>query len=101
MTNSQPHTNTRPTPRQLSYLKDLALGRGQSFAYPATFAEADRQIKRLLKVKRTNPADRRREAKTVKAEMAEGRGGAARVRRDELAGYGSRARWSESGFEED
>ena len=47
MTNPQPHPSNPPTPRQISYLRDLALGRGQTFAYPETFDEADREIKRL------------------------------------------------------
>ncbi len=51
MTNSQPHL--KPTPRQLRYLKDLAIRTGGSFTYPQTFAEADAQIKRLRKRRRT------------------------------------------------
>lgn len=93
MTNPQPHPSNRPTPKQISYLRDLALGRGQTFAYPETFEEADRQIKRLLKVKRTGRSDRRREARAVSADMA-ARGDAARVRDHELRGYGSSAAWS-------
>jgi hypothetical protein len=89
MTNPQPH----PTPRQISYLRDLALGRGQTFAYPETFEEADREIKRLLKVKRTGRSDRHREARAISADMA-ARGDAARVRDHELRGYGSSAAWS-------
>jgi hypothetical protein len=92
MTNPQPHPSNPPTSKQISYLRDLALGRGQTFAYPETFEEADRQIKRLLKVKRTNRADRRREARTISADMAE-RGDAASVRSHELGGYGSSAHW--------
>lgn len=92
MTNPQPHPSGPPTPRQISYLRDLALGRGQTFAYPETFDAADREIKRLLKVKRTSGADRRREARTVSADMAE-RGDAASVRAHELGGYGSSAHW--------
>jgi hypothetical protein len=77
MTNSQPPTSNPPTPRQLSYLRDLALGRGQSFAYPETFEEADREIKRLLGEKRTNAAERRREVRAVRDDMATRRGNAA------------------------
>jgi hypothetical protein len=92
MTNPQSHPSDPPTPKQISYLRDLALGRGQTFAYPETFEEADREIKRLRKVKRTSPADRRREARAVSADMAGG-GGAASVRSHELGGYGSSAHW--------
>lgn len=93
MTNPQPHPSNQPTPRQISYLRDLALGRGQTFAYPETFEEADREIKRLLKVARTGRSDRRREARAVSADMA-ARGDAASVRDHELRGYGSSAAWS-------
>lgn len=96
MTSSQPHTATPPTPRQLSYLRDLALGRGQSFAYPASFDEADREIKRLLGEKRTSSADRRSEVRAVRDDMATRRGDAASVRADELDGYGSSAHWRRS-----
>jgi len=92
MTNPQPHPSNPPTPKQISYLRDLALGRGQTFTYPATFDEADQQIKRLRKVKRTSRADRRREVRGVSADMA-GRGDATSVRSHELGGYGSSAHW--------
>lgn len=93
MTNSQPHASNPPTPRQLSYLRDLALGRGQTFAYPKTFEEASREIKRLLKGERTPRADRRQEARAISAEMAERRGDSARIRDHELGGYGASAHW--------
>ncbi|HVC07037.1 MAG TPA: hypothetical protein VND98_05575 [Solirubrobacterales bacterium] len=92
MTNPQPQPSNPPTSKQMSYLRDLALSRAQTFAYPETFEEADRQIKRLLKVKRTNRADRRREARAISADMAE-RGDAAGIRVHELRGYGSSCRW--------
>jgi hypothetical protein len=92
MTNPQQHPSRPPTPRQISYLRDLALGRGQTFAYPRTFEEADREIKRLRKAKRTSRADRHRESQAISADMA-GRGDAARIRDHELGGYGSGAHW--------
>ena len=92
MTNSQPQPR-KPTSRQLSYLKDLALSTGGSFAYPQSFDQADREIKRLRKQKRTPTADRRREARELSREMAGRRGDAAGVRADELAGWGSSATW--------
>lgn len=93
MTDSQPHTVTPPTPKQLDYLRDLAIARGQSFAYPATSAEASVQIKRLLRAKRTSPVERRRESRAVRDDMARFRGDAARVRPEELGGFGSSAAW--------
>jgi hypothetical protein len=92
MSNPQPHPRHPPTAKQISYLRDLALGRGQTFAYPETFEQADREIKRLRKVKRTGPADRRRQNRAVSADMA-ARGDDARVRDYELRGYGSHATW--------
>lgn len=91
MTNSQPHR--KPTPGQLSYLKDLAMRTGQSFAYPRTFGEASAAIKRLEGAKRTSRADRRRETRQVRRDMAERRGDAARVRSEETRGWGSSASW--------
>jgi hypothetical protein len=92
MTNPQPHSSRPATPKQLSYLRDLALDRGQSFAYPASADQADREIKRLLKVKRSSRGDRRREARAVSANM-QARGGAASIRSHEIGGYGSHAHW--------
>ena len=93
MTDSRRHPR-KPTPKQLRYLRDLALRTEQSFAYPETSAEASREIDRLRGAPRTPVADRRRELREVSREMAERRGDAARMRLDEEAeGYGSSARW--------
>jgi hypothetical protein len=94
MTNPQPHSSNPPTTRQISYLRDLAVSRGQSFAYPSTFDEADREIKRLRKVNRTSRADRRRESQGVSAALARG-GDAASVQDHEVGGYGSSAHWTQ------
>jgi hypothetical protein len=91
MTNSQPHR--KPTPGQLSYLRDLAMKTGQSFAFPQSFAAASAEIERLLGEKRMSAAERRRETRAVRADMAERRGGASAVRDEELDGYGSTAGW--------
>jgi len=92
MTNSQPHIR-KPTPKQLRYLKNLALSTGESFTYPKTFEDADRQIKRMRRKKRTPAADRRRETQAVRRGMADGRGDGASVRESEISGYGSSASW--------
>jgi hypothetical protein len=95
MSTPRPHTTNPPTPRQLRYLRDLALRTGQSFAYPTTAAEASRQIDRLKALRRTPAADRRRELREVSREMAEHRGDSSRIDQDvELEGYGSTASWS-------
>jgi hypothetical protein len=92
MTNPQPHPR-RPTTSQLSLLKELAMERGQSFAYPQTFAEAGAQIKRLMARKPTRRSERRREIRQVHQDFAERRGGSAAVRPSEIRGYGSSATW--------
>jgi hypothetical protein len=40
-------TTSRPTPRQLGYLKALAQRTATSFAYPGNRSEASREIERL------------------------------------------------------
>ena len=85
----------KPTAPQLAYLKDLAAQRGQSFAYPATAAEASREINRLRMLRRTAPADVARERREIADDMATRRGDDARVRDAEISGHGSTARWSD------
>jgi hypothetical protein len=102
MSTPQPHTEKKPTPKQLRYLRDLALKTGQSFAYPRTAAEASHEIDRLRGARRTPAADRRRELRAVSREMAEHRGDASVVDTEhELEGYGSTATWSTSVEDED
>lgn len=92
MTNSQPHL--KPKPKQLRYMKDLALAVGESVTYPTTRAEASAEINRLLARKRLSPAERRREAFEARCEAGERNGDAAAFRPDEIGGYGSSAHWS-------
>ncbi len=93
MTNSQLHIP--PSPKQLRALRNLAGATGQSYTYPQTGSEASKEITRLKKVAPTSRSDRHRELKSVRRAMASGRGDAARVRDDELQGYGSTAAWSQ------
>ncbi len=92
MTNSQLHL--KPRPRQLRYLKDLALAVGESITYPKTRAEASAEINRLKARKRLSPGERRREDFEARCEAGERHGDAAAVRPEEISGYGSRATWS-------
>ncbi|MFN8215712.1 MAG: hypothetical protein U0R71_03865 [Solirubrobacterales bacterium] len=93
MTNSQPH-HSKPTQPQLALLRELAMETGGSFSWPQTFDEASEEIVRLKKMKRTSRADRRRETREVRRDLAERPGDAAAVRiEDETDGYGSTARW--------
>lgn len=81
-----------PSQRQLSYLRSLALARGESFSLPKTREQASAEIDRLKRRGRGSYADRRRERLQVSREMAF-RGDAASVRESEITGYGSSARW--------
>lgn len=95
MSTPRPHTTNPPTPRQLRYLRDLAFKTGQTFTYPRTAVEASRSIELLKDVSGTPAADRRRESRELRRDMAERRGGSSRVDPDlELEGYGSTAAWS-------
>jgi hypothetical protein len=97
MTSHHPHTKQqagpRPTPRQQRYLRQLALQRGVSFVPPRTRREASRLIDELKRRPPEPGADRRREERAVQDDLARGRGDAARVREDEITGYGSSATW--------
>lgn len=81
---------------KLRYLRILQEQTGQTFAWPQDEAHASREINRLKKVKKDSWDERRRERRQVQSDMANGRGGAPRVRDDELSGYGSSARWQRS-----
>lgn len=80
------------TAKQLRYLRNLAMQRGESFVYPRTAAEASAEIERLKGRKRTSHVERRIEREQLSREMAT-RGDAAAVRESEIVGYGSSARW--------
>jgi hypothetical protein len=82
-----------PTARQQRYLRQLALERGVSFVPPRTCFEASRLINQLKRQPPEPRADRRREIRAVRDDLARDRGGAARVRESEISGYGSTATW--------
>ena len=84
----------KPTPKQLNYLRALAQRTGQTFTWPKTMESASEEIDRLKGVKATPRSDRRRELREVQDDLATGRGDAARVRDEELSGYGSTAAWA-------
>lgn len=77
----------------MKLLRQLAEERGVSFAYPTTGGEARSEIDRLLAMPRNSRAERRREAHAVRADIQTVGGDAARVRLEELSGYGSSATW--------
>lgn len=102
MNNHHPHhtpvgqgSQRQPTKPQLRLLRELALERGETFATPRSFAQADAEIKRLKPRRRMHRADRYREDRAVGYDMATGRGGANAVDHDyETRGWGSSARWA-------
>ena len=98
MTDHHPPTTSAgppPTARQQRYLRQLALQRGVSFVVPKTRAEASRAID-ALKRRRADPvADRLREIRGVRDDMARNRGDGARVIHGrDTVGYGSNCTWS-------
>jgi hypothetical protein len=93
MTDSD-RNQTKPTAKQLRYLRDLASSRGESFRYPQTQREASGEIKRLKLRGRTPVAERRRELREVRREVSGLPGDGASIRPEEVEGYGSGATWS-------
>jgi hypothetical protein len=85
-------TESKPTARQMCYLRNLAETRGESFAYPQSAAEASAQIDRLKRRRPDTRGERRREQLTISRELASA-GDAAIVRDWEIGGYGSSAHW--------
>lgn len=83
-----------PSQKQLRYLGVLASETGETFTPPRTKAQASREIKRLKSRKQLSSIDRRRENLELAAGAEVPRGDAARVRDEELVGYGSTAAWS-------
>jgi CO/xanthine dehydrogenase Mo-binding subunit len=94
MSNSEQHPK-KPSQKLLRTLREMAAERGISFAYPSTMKEARAQFAELKKVPRQDRREQRREDRAVRDAMARS-GGASRVRRHELGGYGSTARWKET-----
>jgi hypothetical protein len=97
MTNSHSHSHSHPNPqpatqRQLSYLRSLAVSRGQTFVVPTSKDEASREIERLRARRRSSYADRAAERFDAR-QVAERLGPATGVRPSEVEGYGSSARW--------
>jgi hypothetical protein len=84
----------KPTSKQLSYLRALALRAGQTFTPPATRAAASREINRLRNAapgSRQQCGDERRE---IAQDLARGHGTNAAVQPQETTGYSSTARWA-------
>ncbi|HEX4307076.1 MAG TPA: hypothetical protein VHZ54_13650 [Solirubrobacterales bacterium] len=92
MTNSHPHPNP-PTTKQLRYLRDLAVSRGQTFVVPTTSAEASAEIGRLRErrgLSRGAKALEHWDDRAIEDRWAP----ATDIRPEEIEGYGSTARWA-------
>jgi hypothetical protein len=89
MTNSLSHP---PTEKQLSYLRSLAVSRGETFIVPASKSEASSEIERLKARRRSSRADRAAERFAAR-QIADRWAPATDVRTEEIEGYGSTARW--------
>lgn len=89
-----PQHDSKPTRRQLRYLRQLAEQTGTSFTPPRTFAEARRAIDRL----KQRPPSLRFEQQADRRHVSRGlaQGPASWVRDDEISGYGGDCRWSHS-----
>lgn len=92
MTNSPSHT-LKPTEKQLRYLRDLAVSRGQTFSTPRTRKQASEEIERLRAARPSSATECRFERAAVRRDIADRWGEATRVRPEEIEGYGSNARW--------
>jgi Protein of unknown function (DUF3072) len=84
----------KPTDKQLSYLRALALRAGQTFTPPKTSADASREINRLRHAEPASAQQRHDERRAIAQDLAGGQGTNAPVRPHETTGYGSTARWT-------
>ena len=91
---TDPRQHHKPTRKQQRLLRELAIERGESFAMPATAADASAEIHRLKRRRRTSPADVRRERSQISRDLATQSGGATAIQPAEVTGYGSSARWA-------
>ncbi len=91
------HTPKQPSEKQLNLLRRLASEKGQTFAYPATSAQASAEIRRLLGQTPSTRVERNLDRQAVWNMRAERPYDATQIRRDEVSGYGSTATWARGG----
>jgi hypothetical protein len=84
---------SKPSPRQLRYLRTLAERSGTTFTYPSTRSEASREIRRLQALPALTRGELRAERRTLDADR-ERLAPASAIGPDEISGYGSRATWA-------
>jgi hypothetical protein len=87
-------TAVKPTAKQLSYLRTLAIRTGQTFTPPKTRADASREIQRLRKVEPTSSDEQRRERRDIRDALASSAGASAAVCDHEISGFGASCEWA-------
>jgi hypothetical protein len=93
MTNAKLYLSP-PSPRLLRLLPIMAQERGVSFVRPTTLAQARSEYRRLKAIPRECRAQRSADHVAVVDAMRRS-GGSSRVRPEEIAGFGSSARWQD------
>ena len=89
-----PKPPKKPTVKQLNYLRMLAGRADQTFTWPHTREEASDQIDRLKGRAAGCRLEQRIEHKQIADAIAAGPADSARVRDDEVHGWGSNATWA-------
>jgi hypothetical protein len=89
-------TTSPPTPRQLAYLKALALQTATSFAYPRSRSEASREIERLRQLPVLTDDRDSDDGRVLDSDREPGTYATAPAR-GEIAGHGSSASWRQQG----
>jgi hypothetical protein len=84
----------KPTAKQLSYLRTLAIRTGQTFTPPTTRGDASREIQRLQAATPSGRGEQRRERRDIRDALSRGAGASAAVRDHEISGYGSNCEWT-------
>jgi hypothetical protein len=80
------------TPKQLAYLRSLALQTGTTFTHPQTCGEASREIDRLRRLKAKDRSPSRREPSIAGDPLVY----ATAPHPDETSGFGSSTHWRTS-----
>ena len=89
-------TADKPTPRQMTYLRSLANRAGQTFTYPQTRRQASQEINRLKQATPSSRTERYVERKLIADQIQAGPADVARVRENEISGYGSSSTWTQN-----
>ena len=84
----------KPTAKQLSYLRALAIRTGQTFTPPTTRGDASREIQRLQAATPSGRGEQRRERRDIRDALSRGAGASVAVRDHEISGYGSNCEWT-------